>query len=156
MAKRKMTNNNIPNTTQKTKDRETRTPPKHWGWTQVLWKGERFLLLWWHLLRYSSYKSCDKSWMRKGPRSTYERRNTDIPIKVNLVMVATVKLLEWLLRFSWTMRNKYISMSADHGQQLVSFITCGCSCESSAPFFIIYKAGREPRRIGDRVVWVVR
>jgi len=28
------------------------------------------------------------------------------------------------------------------GKQLVNFITCGC--ESSAPFFIIYKAGREP------------
>jgi hypothetical protein len=28
------------------------------------------------------------------------------------------------------------------GKQLVSFITCGC--ESSAPFFVIYKAGREP------------
>jgi len=49
--------------------------------------------------------------MRKGPRGTYERRNTDIPIKINLVMVATVKLSEWLLRFSWTIRNKYISMS---------------------------------------------
>jgi hypothetical protein len=36
------------------------------------------------------------------------------------------------------------------GKQLVSFITCGC--ESSAPFFVIYKAGREPRRIGDRLV----
>jgi hypothetical protein len=28
------------------------------------------------------------------------------------------------------------------GTQLVSFITCGC--ESSAPFFVIYKAGLEP------------
>jgi len=28
------------------------------------------------------------------------------------------------------------------GKQLVNFITCGC--ESSAPFFVIYKAGREP------------
>jgi hypothetical protein len=28
------------------------------------------------------------------------------------------------------------------GKQLVSFITCGC--ELSAPFFVIYKAGREP------------
>jgi len=28
------------------------------------------------------------------------------------------------------------------GKQLVNFITC--SCESSAPFFVIYKAGREP------------
>jgi hypothetical protein len=32
-----------------------------------------------------------------------------------------------------------------------NFITCGC--ESSAPFFVIYKAGRvNPRRIGDRLV----
>jgi hypothetical protein len=28
------------------------------------------------------------------------------------------------------------------GKQLVNFITCGC--ESSAPFFVIYKTGREP------------
>ena len=28
------------------------------------------------------------------------------------------------------------------GEQLVHCITCGC--ESSAPFFVIYKAGREP------------
>jgi hypothetical protein len=28
------------------------------------------------------------------------------------------------------------------GKQLVNFITC--DCESSAPFFVIYKAGREP------------
>jgi len=28
------------------------------------------------------------------------------------------------------------------GKQLVNFITCGC--ESSAAFFVIYKAGREP------------
>jgi hypothetical protein len=31
------------------------------------------------------------------------------------------------------------------GKQLVNFITCGC--ESSSPFFVIYK-----RRIGDRLV----
>ena len=36
------------------------------------------------------------------------------------------------------------------GKQLVNFITCGC--ESSAPFFVNYKAGR---RIDDRLVWVV-
>jgi len=28
------------------------------------------------------------------------------------------------------------------GKQLVNFITCGC--ESSAPFFVMYKAGDEP------------
>jgi hypothetical protein len=39
-------------------------------------------------------------------------------------------------------------------KQLVSFTTCGC--ESSAFFFVIYKAGREPTRIGDNLVWVAR
>jgi hypothetical protein len=29
-----------------------------------------------------------------------------------------------------------------HFQQYFSFITC--ECDSSAPFFVIYKAGREP------------
>ena len=28
-------------------------------------------------------------------------------------------------------------------KQLVNFITCGC--ESSAPFFVVYNAGREPK-----------
>ena len=28
------------------------------------------------------------------------------------------------------------------GKQLVNFFTCGC--KSSAPFFVIYKAGRKP------------
>jgi len=28
------------------------------------------------------------------------------------------------------------------GKQMVNFITCGC--ESSAPYFVIYKAGSEP------------
>ena len=36
------------------------------------------------------------------------------------------------------------------GKQLVNFITC--DCDSSAPFFVIYKA----ERIGARLVWVVR
>jgi hypothetical protein len=36
------------------------------------------------------------------------------------------------------------------GKQLVNFITGGC--KSSAPFFVIYKAGGEPTRIGDRLV----
>jgi hypothetical protein len=38
------------------------------------------------------------------------------------------------------------------GKQLVNVITCGC--ESSAPFFVIYKPGANPRRIGDRLVLV--
>ena len=40
------------------------------------------------------------------------------------------------------------------GKQLVSFITCGC--ESSVPFLWSTKPGLNPRRIGDRLVWVVR
>jgi hypothetical protein len=30
-------------------------------------------------------------------------------------------------------------------KQLVNFITCGCESQSSAPFFVIYKARRKPR-----------
>jgi hypothetical protein len=37
---------------------------------------------------------------------------------------------------------KYPVRTTNHGQAVVSFITCGC--ESSAPFFVIYKAGCEP------------
>jgi hypothetical protein len=32
--------------------------------------------------------------------------------------------------------------TATMGKQLVNSITCGC--ESSTPFYVIYKAGREP------------
>ena len=39
---------------------------------------------------------------------------------------------------SWSNRREPPTM----GKQLVNFITSGC--ESSAPFFVIYKAGREP------------
>jgi hypothetical protein len=35
-----------------------------------------------------------------------------------------------------------ISFNGGRSKQLVSFIACGC--ESSAPFFVIYKSGREP------------
>jgi len=40
------------------------------------------------------------------------------------------------------------------GKQLVNFITCGC--ESSAPFLKFTKTNANPRRIGDRFIWVVR
>jgi hypothetical protein len=39
---------------------------------------------------------------------------------------------------SWSTLRKPMTM----GKQLVNFITFGC--ESSAPFFVIYKAGHEP------------
>jgi hypothetical protein len=39
---------------------------------------------------------------------------------------------------SWSNRRGPPTM----GKQLVDFITCGC--ELNAPFFVIYKAGREP------------
>ena len=35
--------------------------------------------------------------------------------------------------------------SPNMGKQLISLITCGC--ESSAPVFVIYKAGREPKAV---------
>jgi hypothetical protein len=37
---------------------------------------------------------------------------------------------------------RYDLMKLAMDKQLVNFITCGC--ESSASFFVIYKAGREP------------
>ena len=40
------------------------------------------------------------------------------------------------------------------GKQLANFITCGC--ESSTPFLLFTKLGANPRRIGDRLVWVVK
>ena len=40
------------------------------------------------------------------------------------------------------------------GKQLVNFITC--CCESSAPFLLFTKLGANPRRIGDRLVRVVK
>jgi hypothetical protein len=39
---------------------------------------------------------------------------------------------------SWRIRIEPLTMD----KQLANFITCGC--ESSAPFFVIYKAGRKP------------
>ena len=36
------------------------------------------------------------------------------------------------------------------GKQMVNFINC--SCESSAPFFVIYKPGMNQRRIGDELL----
>ena len=35
------------------------------------------------------------------------------------------------------------------GKQLVNIIIC--DCKLIAPFFVVYKAGREPTRIGDRL-----
>ena len=55
-------------------------------------------------------------------------------------------------QFKWWKKPEYPERTTDHGQ--ATGITCGC--ELSAPFFVIYKSGREPTRIGDRFVWVVR
>jgi hypothetical protein len=61
----------------------------------------------------------------------------------------TVDLI-WFLVFNATFSNIMVtSFSGGRnrreppimGKQLVNFITCGC--DSSAPFFVIYKAGRE-------------
>ena len=38
------------------------------------------------------------------------------------------------------------------GKQLGSFITCGC--DSSTPFLQFTKPGANPRRIGDKLVWL--
>ena len=60
----KRTNNDLQNTTQKTKDRVTTTPLKTGG---ELRKCRQFPFFLWHPSCYSGYKSGDKSWMRKLP-----------------------------------------------------------------------------------------
>ena len=50
MAQRKRTNNDLHNTTQKTKGSNTTNPTKNPGWTRVLPKG-------WHLLLHKLYCS---------------------------------------------------------------------------------------------------
>jgi len=57
--------------------------------------------------------------------------------------------------FSYIMATSFSGgRSRRMGKQLVNFITCGC--ESSAPFFVIYKAGRGPTpqyEIDDHHCW---
>jgi hypothetical protein len=59
--KQKRTNNDLQNTTQKYKDRGTRTPLKSRKLTQVLYKDKQFLLYICHLSCYSCYIHGDKS-----------------------------------------------------------------------------------------------
>jgi hypothetical protein len=61
--KDKGTNNDLQNITQKTKDWATLTPRQTWGWSQMPRK-VKFLLHYWHLSCYSSYKPHDKSFFR--------------------------------------------------------------------------------------------
>ena len=71
---------------------------------------------------------CNVSWL-KGKK----RKETDFDI---FVLNAT---------FSYIMATSVSGGGREPptmGKQLVNFITCGC--KSSAPFFVIYKAGREP------------
>ena len=58
----KRTNNDLQNTTQKTKDRATRRLLK----THVFMRGKQFLLHMWRPLCYSFHKFGDKSWIRNG------------------------------------------------------------------------------------------
>jgi hypothetical protein len=84
-----------------------------------------------------------------------------------LVTVYLVLNLNWILVFNVTFSNisaiswrpvlvveeaRVPREPPTMGKQLVNFITCGC--ESSAPFLSFTKPGANPRRIGDRLVWV--
>ena len=53
---------------------------KNRGWTQMLRKCKHFLLHQWHPSCKSSYKCGDKSWMRKGPESVYDKWNISVVI----------------------------------------------------------------------------
>jgi len=68
MAKTKRTNNDIQNIIHKTKDRVTRTPQKT-GYELMCARRDPFY-----------YKPGDKSWMRKGPESVYDKWNISVVI----------------------------------------------------------------------------
>jgi hypothetical protein len=61
-------NNDLQNTTQKTKDWATRMPLKTGG------------ILGWHPACYSRYKPDDKSWMLKGRNCDYDKQNISVVI----------------------------------------------------------------------------
>jgi hypothetical protein len=61
MTKRKRTNNNLQNMTQKDKDRGTRTHWKNREWTEMPKKGKQFLLHMWQPSCYSCYKPSEKT-----------------------------------------------------------------------------------------------
>jgi len=56
----KRTNNDLQNSTQRTKDRATWTPLNYVGWTQVYLKGKQFQVHVWHPSCYSCYKTGQK------------------------------------------------------------------------------------------------
>jgi hypothetical protein len=93
MAEWERTNIDLYNTTQKTKDRATRTSVK-----PIFRKVKQFLLHMWHPSCYSFFKPEDKSHTRKRPGYDYDKRHVSIVIwhrysvTVNQVLVTTVKL----------------------------------------------------------------
>jgi hypothetical protein len=50
-------------------------------------------------------------------------------------------------QFQWWKKPEYPVKTTDHGQATGKLYHL--RCESSSPFCVIYKAGREPTRIGD-------
>ena len=81
MAKIKRTNNYLQNTTQKTKDPETRTSLKPGDELKcLLRKCKQFLLHMWHSSCYSGYSPGDKSWMGKGSVCDYDKQNIFVVI----------------------------------------------------------------------------
>jgi len=66
---------------QKKKNRATRTLLKTGrDWTRMHRKGSQFLFHMWNTSCYSCYKPGDKSWMMKGPKCDYDKRNISVVI----------------------------------------------------------------------------
>jgi len=55
---------------------------------------------------------------------------------------SNISAISWRPVFSGRRSRSTRREPSTMGKQLVNFITCGC--ESSAPLFVIYKAGHEP------------
>ena len=146
MVKRKRTKNDLQNTTQKTKDRASQI---HELRCQRLMIG-----LWLFITTFNSISVI--AWQERECIE-YTSSCVDIkPTNFSRYIHQLYRLID-LIDF-WCFNTTFSNISAiswrpvfiggrsrrespTMGKQLVNFITCGC--ESSAPFFVIYKAGHE-------------
>jgi len=72
-------------------------------------------------------------------KSLYKKKLNEFEFLVFNVTFSNISAISWRPVFSGGGSRSTRREPPTLGKQLVNFITCGC--ESSAPFFVIYKAG---------------
>ena len=104
----------------------------------------------WFLVFNTTQQYFTRSWrpVFSGGRGIYViRRNMSLTNWIDLFLVfnatfSNISAISWRPVFSGGRSRNTRRELPTVSKQLVNFITCGC--ESSATFFVIYKAGREP------------